>query len=425
MKKVLVVGGIGITTCLGFVALLFVGTLAAAGSMAGGTAGGAVGLAKGAVPAQYQDLVQKWGNLCPAINPALLAAQLYQESGFDPKAQSPAAAQGIAQFIPGTWATHGIDGNKDGVRDVWDPQDAIPSAAYYDCELAKYVKDAPGDPTHNMLAAYNAGPYAVIKYGGVPPYSETQNYVKTITDLSKSFARPVTRVEPSKQAAIAINYAQQKLGTPYLWGGTGTAEQGGRFDCSGLTQAAYRKAGIELPRVANDQYNAGPHPSRKELLPGDLVFFSDDLTNSRAIRHVGIYVGGGYMIDAPRTGAVIRFTRIDTPDYFGATRVTADGAEALPTAPAEEPENGPDGKPEGKPDEQAEEPADGRQDEAGDEAGDEGAGESSDETSGGDADGSPDGTAGEAADERGARRAEAEGRTDQAGEPAVSRALTS
>ncbi|MGN0119023.1 MAG: NlpC/P60 family protein, partial [Streptomyces albidoflavus] len=320
MKKVLVVGGIGVTASLGFVGLLFVGTLAAAGSLAGGAAGGAVGLAKGAVPAQYQSLVQKWGNLCPAINPALLAAQLYQESGFNPKAQSPAAAQGIAQFIPGTWATHGIDGNKDGVRDVWDPQDAIPSAAYYDCELAKYVKDAPGDPTHNMLAAYNAGPYAVIKYGGVPPYSETQNYVKTITDLSKSFARPVTRVEPSKQAAQAIQYAQQKLGTPYLWGGTGTAEQGGRFDCSGLTQAAYRTAGIELPRVANDQYNAGPHPSRDELLPGDLVFFSDDLTNSRAIRHVGIYVGGGYMIDAPRPGAVVRFSKMDTPDYFGATR---------------------------------------------------------------------------------------------------------
>lgn len=378
VKKVLVVGGIGVTASLGFVGLLFVGTLAAAGSLAGGAAGGAVGLAKGAVPAQYQSLVQKWGNLCPAINPALLAAQLYQESGFNPKAQSPAAAQGIAQFIPGTWATHGIDGNKDGVRDVWDPQDAIPSAAYYDCELAKYVKDAPGDPTHNMLAAYNAGPYAVIKYGGVPPYSETQNYVKTITDLSKSFARPVTRVEPSKQAAQAIQYAQQKLGTPYLWGGTGTAEQGGRFDCSGLTQAAYRTAGIELPRVANDQYNAGPHPSREELLPGDLVFFSDDLTNSRAIRHVGIYVGGGYMIDAPRPGAVVRFSKMDTPDYFGATRVTAAGAEALPTAPAEEQaeseegQEGPEGASDAEPGEEArrEEPEEpetpeGRSDEAG------------------------------------------------------------
>ncbi|MFK8912111.1 C40 family peptidase, partial [Streptomyces sp. YS-3] len=107
--------------------------------------------------------------------------------------------------------------------------------------------------------------------------------------------------------------------------------QGGRFDCSGLTQAAYASVGIELPRVANDQYNAGPHPSRGELLPGDLVFFSDDLTNSRAIHHVGLYVGGGYMINAPYTGAVIRFDKIDAPDYFGATRVTKDGAAALPT----------------------------------------------------------------------------------------------
>ncbi|MFF9853707.1 C40 family peptidase [Streptomyces litmocidini] len=324
-------GGLGV--CLGFVALLVVGTYSAAAGLAGGAGGkgGAVALAKGAVPALYQGLVQRWGNLCPAINPALLAAQLYQESGWNPRAVSPADARGIAQFIPGTWAGHGIDGDGDGDRDIWDPQDAIPSAASYDCELAGYVKDVPGDPASNMLAAYNAGAYRVIRHGGVPPISETQNYVRIIRSLEKSFARPVGRVAPSQQAAGAITYAQEKLGTPYLWGGTGTAAQNGRFDCSGLTQAAYDSVGVQLPRVANDQYNAGPHPSRDELLPGDLVFFSDDLTNSRAIRHVGIYVGGGYMIDAPRTGAVIRFDRIDTPDYFGATRVTQEGAAALPT----------------------------------------------------------------------------------------------
>ncbi|MER6689587.1 bifunctional lytic transglycosylase/C40 family peptidase [Streptomyces minutiscleroticus] len=332
VRKAWIVASAVVGAGLSFVMLLVVGVYMVAGNLANGVGGGSVGLAKGAVPAAYRALVQKWGNLCSAINPALLAAQLYQESGFNPRAQSAAAAQGIAQFIPGTWATHGVDGNGDGRRDVWDPADAIPSAASYDCELAKYVKDAPGDPTENMLAAYNAGAYAVIKYGGVPPYAETRNYVKTITTLQESFAAPVERVDPSRQAAAAIEYAQKKLGTPYLWGGTGTAAQGGRFDCSGLTQAAYRSVGIELPRVANDQYNAGPHPSRDELLPGDLVFFSDDLTNSRAIRHVGIYVGGGYMIDAPRTGAVIRFDPVDTPDYFGATRVTEDGAKALPTS---------------------------------------------------------------------------------------------
>ncbi|MFB7595623.1 NlpC/P60 family protein [Streptomyces sp. NPDC056160] len=330
VRRAWVVGIAAVGSGLAFVLVLVVGVYLVAGNLAGGVGRGAVGLAKGAVPAAYSTLVQKWGNLCPAINPALLAAQLYQESGFNPNARSGAAAEGIAQFIPGTWATHGVDGNGDGKRDVWDPDDAIPSAASYDCELAKYVRSVPGDATHNMLAAYNAGADAVIRYGGVPPYSETQNYVKTITTLAETFAAPVARVDPSQQAAGAISYAQSKLGTPYLWGGEGSAEQGGRFDCSGLTQAAYRSVGITLPRVANDQYNAGPHPQRDELLPGDLVFFSHDPADSRAIHHVGIYVGGGYMIDAPYTGAVIRFDPIDGSDYFGATRVTEDGAKALP-----------------------------------------------------------------------------------------------
>lgn len=312
--------------------LLVVGAYVIAGNLANGAGSKAVRLAKNAVPAAYASLVQKWGTMCGAINPALLAAQIYQESGFNPNAVSPARAEGIAQFIPGTWAVHGVDGNGDGVANVWDPRDAIPSAASYDCKLASYVKTVPGTPTHNMLAAYNAGTDAVIRYGGVPPYRETRNYVKIITTLAQSFAAPVQRLDPSRQAAGAISYAQEKLGTPYLWGGDGDPEQGGRFDCSGLTQAAYASVGITLPRVANDQYNAGPHPGRDQLLPGDLVFFSHDPTNSRAIHHVGIYVGGGYMIDAPRTGAVIRFDPVDGSDYFGATRVTEDGAKALPTS---------------------------------------------------------------------------------------------
>ncbi|WP_069816678.1 C40 family peptidase [Streptomyces sp. TP-A0874] len=332
MRKLWLGLGVGLGLSLSFLALLVVGTFTAASNLLGGVAGRGTGLAKGAVPAAYKPLVQQWGNHCSAITPSLLAAQLYQESGWNPRAQSPAAAQGIAQFIPSTWAVHGLDGNGDGKRDVFDPQDAIPSAAAYDCKLAEYVKDTPGDPTENMLAAYNAGAYAVIEHGGVPPYRETQNYVKTITTLAKSFEAPESKIPASRQAAGAIYYAQQKLGTEYLWGGDGREDQGGRFDCSGLTKAAYASVGIELPRVANDQYNAGPHPQRDELMPGDLVFFSDDLDDPRAIRHVGLYVGGGYMINAPYTGAVIRFDKIDTPDYFGATRVTQDGARALPGA---------------------------------------------------------------------------------------------
>lgn len=125
-----------------------------------------------------------------------------------------------------------------------------------------------------------------------------------------------------KAALVALAYARTKVGVPYLWGGTGTKAQGGRFDCSGLTKAAYAKAGIEIPRVANDQWNASSnHPPRADLKPGDLVFFGQK-GNSRSIHHVGIYVGNGKMLHAPRTGTFIRTDDVSyMSDYFGATRV--------------------------------------------------------------------------------------------------------
>ncbi|TDC61427.1 lytic transglycosylase domain-containing protein, partial [Streptomyces hainanensis] len=181
MRKILLWAGAGFGSLVFFMALLVVGVYgAAAGLLGGGGGRGGGQLATNSVPAEYAALVQQWGNLCPTLSPALLAAQLNQESGFRTDRTSPANAQGIAQFIPGTWATHGMDANNDGVADVWDPEDAIPSAASYDCSLAGYVDDVPGDPVDNMLAAYNAGPYAVIQYGGVPPYTETQNYVPAL-----------------------------------------------------------------------------------------------------------------------------------------------------------------------------------------------------------------------------------------------------
>ena len=123
-------------------------------------------------------------------------------------------------------------------------------------------------------------------------------------------------------AAAAIAYARTKIGVPYLWGGNGTKEQDGRFDCSGLTKAAYAKAGIKLPRVANDQYmTTDDHPSWSELKPGDLVFFGQK-GNWRSIHHVGIYIGDGKMLHAPRTGTLIRIDNVHyMSDYFGATRV--------------------------------------------------------------------------------------------------------
>ena len=330
-RRLWVALGGGGAAIAGFLVLVVVGTYAASGSILQSQQTAAAQLAPGTVPAAYAGLIQQWGSLCSQLSPPLLAAQMYQESGFNPNAVSPVGAQGIAQFMPATWAIYGIDPtHAHASPDVWDPADAIPSAATSDCRLAQDTKNVPGDSTSNMLAAYNAGPYAVISADGIPSYTQTEDYVTSIDKLAQSFAA-TTVIAFSEQAAGAIYYAQARLGTPYLWGGEGLASQNYEFDCSGLTQAAYASVGITIPRVAADQWYAGPHPTRSQLQPGDLVFFSTSPTDPAMIHHVGIYVGGGMMIDAPHTGSVIRYDPIDAEgDYFGATRVTAGGAAALP-----------------------------------------------------------------------------------------------
>lgn len=279
---------------------------------------GTESLAPATVPPAYVADVENYGRLCSLLSPALLAAQLYVESGFHPDEVSPKGAQGIGQFMPTTWAVWGIDANGDGRADPFEPTDAIASAASYDCALARETQPVPGDATANMLAAYNAGVYAVLQFQGVPPYAETQGYVQHILAIEASFADTSSSPVPtSTRARAAITFAYDVLGTPYEWGGTGVD---GRFDCSGLTQTAYAAAGLSLPRTAAEQWYAGPHVSRSQLRPGDLVFYANNLSDPATIHHVGIYTGNGYMIDAPYTGAVIRFDSIDQADYIGAVR---------------------------------------------------------------------------------------------------------
>ena len=123
---------------------------------------------------------------------------------------------------------------------------------------------------------------------------------------------------PTPQAGIAIEAAKTQLGKPYVWGATGPDS----FDCSGLTGWAYRQAGVLLPRVSQDQWNAGPHPDLGHLLPGDLVFWATDTANPRTIHHVGIYIGNGLMIAAPYTGTVVRVQSMHANGYLGAMRPT-------------------------------------------------------------------------------------------------------
>ncbi|MCX4512731.1 C40 family peptidase [Streptomyces sp. NBC_01619] len=122
---------------------------------------------------------------------------------------------------------------------------------------------------------------------------------------------PAPVAAPNARAAQAVAYAYGALGKPYVWGATGPSA----FDCSGLTQAAWRSAGVSLPRTTYTQINAGQRVPRSQLAPGDLVFFYS------GVSHVGLYIGGGRMIHAPRAGAPVRIAPIDQMPYAGATRV--------------------------------------------------------------------------------------------------------
>jgi len=133
------------------------------------------------------------------------------------------------------------------------------------------------------------------------------------TGADRSIVRPpLTPVAgaPSARAAEAVAFAYRALGLPYVWGATGP----NAYDCSGLTQAAWKSAGVSLPRTTYTQINAGTRVPQSQLRPGDLVFFYS------GISHVGLYIGNGQMIHAPHPGAPVRIAPVAEMPFAGATR---------------------------------------------------------------------------------------------------------
>lgn len=139
------------------------------------------------VPDEYVDLIVAAGNECEGINSPFIAAMLESESNFNARAVSPVGAEGPAQFMPGTWAMYGQGG------DPFNPADAIPAQARFLCDLydqaTKAVDSgkASGAVLDLVMAGYNAGFGAVTRYGGVPPFTETRNYVKKINKLIEKY----------------------------------------------------------------------------------------------------------------------------------------------------------------------------------------------------------------------------------------------
>jgi cell wall-associated NlpC family hydrolase len=204
---------------------------------------------------------------------------------------------------PSTWDTYHVDGNHDGQLDVYDPDDAIPTAAHL-----LLSSGAPAD-YHRAILAYNhSDAYVADVLGWAGRYTGPATAGATGT----AGASGITIPGASPKAAVAIRVALSYLGTPYHWGGNSPATG---FDCSGLVQYAYAQAGVRLPRTTYQQWNAGPHVPAGQLQPGDIVFFEN-------LGHEGLYIGNQRYVEAPHTGDVVKTVSLHTGDgyYVGAVR---------------------------------------------------------------------------------------------------------
>ncbi|WP_309238861.1 C40 family peptidase [Streptomyces lunaelactis] len=235
-------------------------------------------------------------------------------------------AVGPFQFLPSTWEGVGKDANSDKTADPHNADDAALGAAVYLCgdgrDLAKRAQ---------LKAA-------------ILQYNHSNEYVANVLgwiDQYTAAAKDPGLKNVSGELRAVIEAALSQRGVPYSWGGgsaggksygiccspsgkSGTSIKG--FDCSGLTLYAYAKAGIRLPRTAAAQAGVGQRiPARlgqSALKPGDLVFYAYAPGRDSTIYHVGIYVGGGQMVNAARPGTVVRLDAVDAMSgYAGGARL--------------------------------------------------------------------------------------------------------
>lgn len=134
-------------------------------------------------------------------------------------------------------------------------------------------------------------------------------YAQALAIFQKTGSYPSIAVRGDTVGAQALRWALSRVGDPYVWAAAGPNE----FDCSGLTMWAYAQVGISLEHFTGWQWNEGMHVSRDQLQPGDLLFFFN-------LDHVGMYVGGDLMVDAPTQGQDVQVQPIFWAGYDGAVR---------------------------------------------------------------------------------------------------------
>lgn len=285
-----------------------------------GHGGSPTELAKRDIPPPYLRWYMDAAQTCPGLSWAVLAAigKVETDHGRSTlpgvrSGENYAGAGGPMQFLASTWAAYGVDGNRDGRKDRHDPADAIHGAAKY-------------------LCANGAGKGGKQLERAIWHYNHADWYVRKVLAQAARYAQPAT----SGRGAIAVRAALRWLGTPYSWGGGGPAgpsygiAQGAGtkgFDCSGLTEYAWAKAGIAIGGTTTPQWTSGIHIPRSQIQPGDLLFFAYNPRNPATIHHVGLNIDGIRMVQAPGTGGHVEVARwTGNPyrerQYIGAVRPT-------------------------------------------------------------------------------------------------------
>jgi cell wall-associated NlpC family hydrolase len=236
------------------------------------------GLPAADIPAVALDAYRSAAAACPGLSWTVLAAIGEVESdhgrsnlpGVHSGANA-AGAEGPMQFLPATFAAYAVGAHPS----VYDIGDASLAAARLLCA------NGAADPARLEQAIWN--------------YNHSSSYVATVLAWAARYSAPAA-------GDVAAAWAVRQVGLPYQWGAAGPSS----YDCSGLTLRAWEVAGIELPRVAADQYGAGVHVPIAEAQPGDLVFFE----HRGLIDHVGLYLGAGMMVEAPHTGTNVRVAAV-------------------------------------------------------------------------------------------------------------------
>jgi peptidoglycan DL-endopeptidase CwlO len=205
-----------------------------------------------------------------------------------------------------TQASAALDDQQASTKSMQADRDQVVSAAAKEQQILQNLRDK--EAALIRAAKARAAKIAAERAAAALAARQAAARAAVSALYSQGSSGPV--VGGSGGARTAVQWAYRELGKPYVWGAAGPNS----FDCSGLTQYVWAKAGVYLDHYTGAQWNEGRHVSQSELQPGDLVFFGSDL------HHVGIYVGNGNMIEAPHSGANVRVSPYNRPDYAGAVR---------------------------------------------------------------------------------------------------------